>query len=822
MEHRSRWLADRVLLHITIAALCAHSAAEILPNVPFQIVQPTSNHTSLIITDGLSQLVDHRHNISLVSVVGPYHSGKSFLLNALVGDTHVFSVGRKTLPETMGIWICRTEMKASDGSEVWLMDSEGFFGPGVSESYDAKIFTIASLLGGHLVYNTVKIIDQQAVNLLEMLARRAQLFRTRSSAEAVGFETPEFLSIRSFPPLTWVVEDFVQELPQEHRHENGATNWLRSYLTKVNDSGVGEHECNDTAMNDSDTCKQKDTYYLSRLYKDINAHTLFLPATTKAHLQDLSQLNWAELTPEFLDDLSSLRASILGTLEARKFEGTKMTGRMLGRAIQFIVQALQRGMFHELPAIWATWSVQVADMSLQDADTWFTTLIGAVDNGDDPVPVRQFNSEVDDARRRAIQFYRDLLHDFEVNPDIGRLQKSMAAHFDHKVQLYHERIHRWVGDLSTQAKDNVGKVLASVELPLDPESLRQIGANQSKTAVNSFSARLHAFAAHGSEVKYGKVAQMPVFSKDVVHMLTTDLRHIQGMTELENEREIVRVFQMAVAAGDKQVVEQLQANENRLFGKTRMREFQNTVAFHCWQAFDDQISKHKWMLTLAHYRTHRALVQTEKLGSRLSRFAATNDQRLGDHFRAGLDRCVNSYKVRKASVHLPVSETDLAQEQQQLTNSVREMLEEHGKDLADTEAFRGAMRSLNAVFMEGQEFMRQKNVELWKAHSDEATRCALARNHAMEKQCGLLCFFNKLPRAHKSTSHKHLFECFKRSETSMPLTTSMQQQIFETWYSKDLATDVANVWNNFYMGSALLGFCVLFGFWCVHSMPPTL
>ena len=42
------------------------------------------------------------------------------------------------------------------------MDSEGFFGPGVSEDYDAKIFTLATLLGSFLVYNTIRIIDQQA------------------------------------------------------------------------------------------------------------------------------------------------------------------------------------------------------------------------------------------------------------------------------------------------------------------------------------------------------------------------------------------------------------------------------------------------------------------------------------------------------------------------------------------------------------------------------------------------------------------------------------------------------------------------------------
>jgi len=305
-------------------------------------------------------------------------------------------------------------MRANDGSEVWLMDSEGFFGPGVSEGYDAKIFTIASLLGAHLVYNTVKIIDQQAVNLLEMLARRAQLFRTRTSTDTASVETPEFLSVRSFPPLTWVVEDFVQELPEEHRHEDGATTWLMSYLTKVNQSKNGEGE---------------EEHILSRLYSELKVHTLFLPATSKQDLQDLSRVKWDELTPEFKQELSSLRDHILKKLEARSFEGSPMTGRSVERALRFIVQALQRGKFHELPSLWATWTQQVAEMSLQDSETWFATLLSSIDHGEDPIPVRQFNVEVEEARTKTVAFYRELLRDFEVDPDVKELKKRMDVHF---------------------------------------------------------------------------------------------------------------------------------------------------------------------------------------------------------------------------------------------------------------------------------------------------------------------------------------------------------------------------------------------------------
>ncbi|CAL1172739.1 unnamed protein product [Cladocopium goreaui] len=182
-----------------------------------------------------------------------------------------------------------------------------------------------------------------------MLARRAQLFRTRTSTEPANLVTPEFLSVKSFPPLTWVVEDFVQEMPDSVAHAaDPATAWLRSYLSCVNDSSGDE------------------VHILSRLYSDVKVKTLFLPATTKSDLQDLSKLEWQKLTTEFKQELGDLKKHILASLHARSFEGEPMTGRTLERSLRFIVQGLQRGKFHELPSLWVTWTQQVAEMSLQD------------------------------------------------------------------------------------------------------------------------------------------------------------------------------------------------------------------------------------------------------------------------------------------------------------------------------------------------------------------------------------------------------------------------------------------------------------------------
>lgn len=796
------------------ALLWVAGHAEVPYNVPFQIVRPTANHSSLLpVAEGLAQLRQHDSTISVVSVVGPYHSGKSFLLNALLQNTKVFSIGRKTDPETMGLWLCRTELRARDGSEVWLMDSEGFFGPGIDESYDAKVFTIATLLGAHLVYNSVKIIDQQAVNLLEMLARRAQLFRTRSSAEANGEKVPEFLSVRSFPPLTWVVEDFVQELPSRLWYgtpEDAATGWLNEYLGKVNSTGGFYGE---------------DVHLLRQLYSELNVRTLFLPATTKADLQDLSSLQWGQLTSEFRAEVASLREHILRNLEARKFEGVSMTGAKLERATRFIVQALQRGVFHELPSMWSTWSHQVARLSLQDAETWFAALLSGIDTMEDPIPVSEFNADVEDARQKVATFYKELLRDFQVNPDMTEVNKRMAAHFQTKLAVYHERIHRWVGELNAAAKDVVARHLASIELPVDPDQLKKQGDQVSEQTSAGFTDKLNKFSQRGATVRLGKQALMPIFTQEPTTALRNDLRTLVSARELENDREVLHFFKKAVASADEAVESELKAGSSRLMGKARLKELRSAVEIRCWQAFDEQLVKYSWLKFSTHYKTHKALVQTETFETKMARFVLSNDQRLASHFRGSLERCIQSYKTRKGNLAMPASESEIDASHRQLANSIREMLEEQqGRDLVDTDPYKSALQSLNAVIEEGYQHIRQKNIELWKVHSDEATRCALRENQALERRCGMLCAFNKVPQIHKKTSRKHLFTCFGRSGTGARMSQGMQESVFENWYNKDLAQDAASVWANFCITSALVGLLFLIVYWqctrATYAAPP--
>eukprot|EP00928_Gymnodinium_smaydae_P070410 TRINITY_DN54253_c0_g1_i2.p1 TRINITY_DN54253_c0_g1~~TRINITY_DN54253_c0_g1_i2.p1 ORF type:complete len:918 (-),score=210.27 TRINITY_DN54253_c0_g1_i2:211-2964(-) len=785
-----RWL-EEVLRVLVLAMVVAEAVVPL--NTPFQVVRPSPNHSALMpVAEGIAQLAEHEGNIALLSVVGPYHSGKSFLLNAIAGDMSTFSVGRKTSPETMGIWLCRTNMTAKDGSEVWLMDSEGFFGPGVDEGYDAKVFTLAALLGGHVVYNTVKVIDQQAVSMLEMLVQRAQLFRARSAVSATS-EVPDFLHVDAFPPLTWVVEDFVQELPSRLRDE-GATGWLRTYLEETSgrtDGVTGEG------------ARRSD--FLSSLFRDVRVHTLFLPATSREQLRDLSRLSWGELTQEFREEVTDLRKHVVEGLAARTFRGRSTNGQALAKALRFIIQGLQKGMLHELPSLWQSWARQVEEVSLADADAWFESLAATFaaatgENDEALAPLGVVSQRVEEARERVTAYYRTLIRDFNTAPRIGELRRRMDAHLQAALVGYHERVRQWVNARILETKERFVNELAQKSLPAEPTSFERDSEALRQKAAGAFAATLEAFAAPPKGSRLAQGVAMPNFGHDPATLLAADLRAQLAVRTLENERAAQQLFKAAVAAADTAVGRALNATGGRLLGKAQLNEIRTKAEQVGWQVFEAQLQPHAWAKRCTLYKPHAALMREEHLKGRVARFAAANEQRLAQHFAAATQRILATYSANRSQVPLPTTEADVDLAHSQLAASATDSLESFAGNLSDTGAFSEARKRLKEALEEGLRQVRDKNVELWKVHSDEATACAQRSNRDAEKRCSwLFCFFTTIPWYHKYVSRKHLRTCFSQSLMGARMTPSLQSHVFDIWYKKDLGYEAGRVSTRFWL-----------------------
>ncbi|XP_035685285.1 guanylate-binding protein 2-like [Branchiostoma floridae] len=259
------------------------------PEQPLQLVMPDVTHKKLVLVQQNVKLL-HRISgaVATIAVVGKFHSGKSFLMNQLMGKSTGFGVGPYVRPHTMGIWMWGKPMEmtlpSGDKLSVIFLDTEGFAANNISENYDAKIFAVSTLLSSYLIYNSVKIIDQADIDYLEVLARRTQLFALRSQMSRSKWADDFNHDLLSFPPLLWVVQDFAQLLGDNDSPQE----WLR----KLMDTSAWDNE----------------DYEISLLgvFKSVDCHTLFLPATRRELLQDLSQAREEDLTEEYREERDSL------------------------------------------------------------------------------------------------------------------------------------------------------------------------------------------------------------------------------------------------------------------------------------------------------------------------------------------------------------------------------------------------------------------------------------------------------------------------------------------------------------------------------------
>ena len=105
--------------------------------------------------------------LAVVSVVGKYRTGKSFLLNRiLLNRKSGFGVGPTIMACTKGIWMWSEPIMVEtvDGEEcaLILLDTEGLGALDENANHDTRIFLLALLLASNFIYNSVGSLDESA------------------------------------------------------------------------------------------------------------------------------------------------------------------------------------------------------------------------------------------------------------------------------------------------------------------------------------------------------------------------------------------------------------------------------------------------------------------------------------------------------------------------------------------------------------------------------------------------------------------------------------------------------------------------------------
>ncbi|XP_043944547.1 guanylate-binding protein 1-like [Protopterus annectens] len=176
---------------------------------PVCLIENTADGKLKLNEKGLKILSNIKVPVVVVSIVGLYRTGKSYLMNRLAGKAHGFSLGSTIQSHTKGIWMWCIPHPTKPGHCLVLLDTEGLGDVKKGDKdNDNWIFALTVLLSSTLVYNSMGTIDQYAVDNLHFVTELTELIKVKSKSE--DDETLEF--VQFFPGFVWAVRDFTLDL----------------------------------------------------------------------------------------------------------------------------------------------------------------------------------------------------------------------------------------------------------------------------------------------------------------------------------------------------------------------------------------------------------------------------------------------------------------------------------------------------------------------------------------------------------------------------------------------------------------------------------
>ena len=167
---------------------------------PYQTAIPfvtfDSSTKKFIINEDAKKLISRSENkqIGIVSLVGKYRTGKSFLLNRVLIDKKNikgFDVAPTIKPCTKGIWLWSSPLMVSNKNSTgcfpaFLIDTEGLGAYDEEINHDSKIFLISILISSLFIYNSFGTIDEVALNNLSLILNLSKSLKLRNNSNVLN------------------------------------------------------------------------------------------------------------------------------------------------------------------------------------------------------------------------------------------------------------------------------------------------------------------------------------------------------------------------------------------------------------------------------------------------------------------------------------------------------------------------------------------------------------------------------------------------------------------------------------------------------------
>ena len=295
-------------------------------------------------------------NLAIISIAGIYRSGKSYLLNRLLGRQDGFEIGPNITSCTKGIWIWGDTIKLKNkNTEVLVIDTEGLASAfeDRNENIDIIIFCLSVLLSSFFIYNSMKNIDESAIENLALVLNFAKKIQTKFNS------LNDYAN--NFPSFLWVLRDFALELVDERGQEISAKQYMENALKEENVNLISNNEFNKGVIEEINK-KNEIRKIIKLFFKERDCYTLIRPVHDEKKLKIIDQIPQDQLRPEFLTQMNALVDKVFENVRPKNINNSYMNGQMFLNLAEMYINSLNSD---ELPNINTSWKI-VIDSQLKN------------------------------------------------------------------------------------------------------------------------------------------------------------------------------------------------------------------------------------------------------------------------------------------------------------------------------------------------------------------------------------------------------------------------------------------------------------------------
>jgi hypothetical protein len=394
-----------------------------VPGQPIQLIKQDVDGNFIVQTEALNILNNLDGNIAVCDIVGPYRSGKSFIMNLLLNRKKGFTLGSTYVSCTRGIWMWDTPIKHRNRHgefNLILLDTEGLSSPDSETETDNKIFVLSLLLSSLFLYNTKGVIDRDAIKKLAIMTDLSNFINSSiddSENDSLYLNSPDFI---------WTVRDFFLNL------EGRAP---KQYLLSSLELETSRNNKNKD-IQDANIIRD----LIKKSFKSLDCFCLPLPIENGLNgmefdetLQNLDSVNFDHLRKDFKHEITKLCENIKRDIGPKIVHTIPLTAVAFASYIQIVVNQLNKNERVSLTES-LTLSIQYAsEKALKDSiENYKTKMQDFV--AKNPLPLKW--DVLDEADRKIMESCFKML---QVNLNgTNDLTRPILERFTREIYQYHE------------------------------------------------------------------------------------------------------------------------------------------------------------------------------------------------------------------------------------------------------------------------------------------------------------------------------------------------------------------------------------------------